>query len=132
MKCPYCNSEKTYKNGSANGVQQYKCTNCGKYFRGSSLSQPSKISKIGMSVKDFREKFDVEYIVDKTLKTLDRSTIYEKSDIYKLTGLRAGYPGLAATLEDKKFQDYRGRVGGKDYFSHPDTIKELIETAILQ
>ena len=134
MECPYCHTESNRRKDT----NRYFCMNpecthqtftVGLKAHSKTITKPT--SKIGMSVKDFRERFDVEYIVDKTLKALDQTIIYEKSDLYKLTGLRAGYPGLAATLEDKKFSEYKGRVGGKDYFSHPDTIKELIETAIL-
>jgi len=33
-KCPKCGSAKTKKNGQRNGVQLYKCTECGYQFRG--------------------------------------------------------------------------------------------------
>jgi uncharacterized C2H2 Zn-finger protein len=139
MRCPRCNNDKIYKDGKdRNGIQKYKCPKCGKYFNENTAgkeSAPNPLpdkSKVGMSLNDFRSKFDVEFIVEKTLSELKKDVIYEKNDVYKLTGLRAGYPGLSATLEDKKFSQYRGRTGGKDYFSHPDTIKQLIEEAILQ
>ena len=137
VKCNYCGSTQVRKKGiTGNGSYRYFCDNpeCEHktFTAGGNVTIKAKKAKIGMSVQDFREKFDVEFIVEKTLAALDREVIYEKSDIYKLTGLRAGFPGLAATLEDKKFQEYKGRVGGRDYFSHPDTIKELTETAILQ
>lgn len=33
-KCPKCKSVKTKKNGQRNSVQLYKCTECGRQFRG--------------------------------------------------------------------------------------------------
>ena len=132
MECPKCKSN-SYKDGTFKGVQKYRCKNpsCKFNFRDTTVVVVKK-TKLGMSLNDFRDKFDVEFIVDKTLKALVPDVVYEKQDIYKLTGLRAGFPGLSATLEDKKFEQYRGRIGGRDYFSHPDTIKELINNAILQ
>jgi hypothetical protein len=139
MRCPKCGSARKYSDGETKkGVKRFRCLDCGKYYNENTAgkeSAPNPLpdkSKVGMSLNDFRSKFDVEFIVEKTLSELKKDVIYEKNDVYKLTGLRAGYPGLSATLEDKKFSQYRGRTGGKDYFSHPDTIKQLIEEAILQ
>jgi insertion element IS1 protein InsB len=32
MECPTCNSEQTCKNGRRNGVQAYRCKQCGRQF----------------------------------------------------------------------------------------------------
>jgi len=141
MKCPRCENDKIYKDGKdTNGTQKYRCPKCGKCFNeNTGLKEgdptepvpPGAASRIGMSLNDFRAKYDVEFIVEKTLRNLKKDVIYEQGDVYKLTGLRAGYPGLKATLEDNKFSQYRGRTGGSNYYSHPDTIKELVNDTIL-
>lgn len=132
MDCPLCGS-KSHKNGFENGIQKYHCTNelCTKRNFTDNTNPLSGVvkSKVGMSLNEFRERHDVDYIVAKTLAKLDRNMIYEKSDICKLTGLRAGYPGLSQTIEDAKA--YYGKVASTLYFSHPDTITELKEQAKL-
>ena len=131
MICPRCNSEKTHKNGKdQKGMQKYKCS-CGYNFDEgiAAKNDPVVKHKIGMSLNDFREKFDVDFIVQKTLSGLDPEIIYEKNDIIKLTGLRPGYPGLSPTIEAAK--DYYGKVGSTMYFSHKDTILNLKNDAKL-
>jgi hypothetical protein len=129
MICSKCQSEKTHKNGkSPQGKQRYKCTACGYNFEDGVAPRLSK-PKVGMSLTEFREKFDVDFIVDDTLNGLDPDIIYEKNDIIKLTGLRPGYPGLSPTIEAAK--DYYGKVGSTMYFSHKDTILKLKNDAKL-
>ena len=130
MTCPKCGSD-AYRNGTdRDGSQKYRCKSCKYNFRDSTSDVPVRsAAKIGMSLNEFREKFDVDYIVEKTLAKLDPNIIYEKNDIYKLTGLRPGYPGLSQTIENQKL--YFGKVGSTMYFSHPDTIKKLKNEAKL-
>jgi len=135
MKCKQCGSERLHKNGTdyRSGVQQYRCADCGSakqpIMEAESDSTPSRKPTIGMTLNDFRSKHDVDFIVKRTLSQLDRNMIYEKSDVVKLTGLRAGYPGLSQTIDDQK--KYYGKVGSNMYFSHPDTITELKDQAKL-
>lgn len=131
MNCTKCNG-KTHRNGieQPSGKQKYHCTECHYNFTTpvNGEVKPTK-SKIGMTLNEFRDKHDVDHIVQKTLDKLNPNTIYEKSDICKLTGLRPGYPGLSQTIEDQK--KYYGKVGSTMYFSHPDTIAELKDQAKL-
>jgi hypothetical protein len=130
MKCKHCDSDNTNKNGHdpENGKQVYKCRDCGKTFRDS--TKPSKAKpKVGMTLDQFRDKHDVEYIITKTLDSLASDLVYEKNDIIKLSGLSHGTPGMTAILESKS--QYYGKIGGKVYFSHPKTIKDLKEQAKL-
>jgi len=127
MKCKDCNSPNVVKNGFINGVQQYKCKDCGSKKKHADV--PEQRPKVGMTLEEFREKHDVDYIVKHTLDKLDPNMIYEKNDIIKLTGLRPGYPGLTPTIENQK--SYYGKVGSMMYFSHPKTIAELKEQAKL-
>jgi DNA-directed RNA polymerase subunit RPC12/RpoP len=128
MKCPNCGSEKLMKNGRyKNGAQQYVCKDCGKNFNENTALKPQPVmekkSQIGMTLEQFRQKHDVDYIVERTLKTLVKDRVYEKTDVIKLTGLRSGYPGLSLALENAT--DYKGKAGGVNYWGHPDTIGQL-------
>lgn len=129
MNCKKCQSDKTHKNGKAkSGKQKYKCE-CGYNFEEDTVPRGGIKHKVGMSLTEFRERHDVDYIVQKTLDGLDPDIIYEKNDICKLTCLRPGYPGLAPTIENQK--KYYGKVGSTMYFSHPDTIAKLKKDAKL-
>jgi len=131
MNCPRCQSSKTHKNGKElSGKQKYFCNECKYNFTEDSVSlSPVPKTKIGMSLDEFRDKHDVEHIVAKTLKKLDKNLIYEKGDLIKLSGLSYGTQGLSAILESQSA--YYGKIGGRVYFSHPDTIKTLKEQAKL-
>jgi DNA-directed RNA polymerase subunit M/transcription elongation factor TFIIS len=140
MDCKRCGSENTYKNGKEkNGDQKYRCAACGYNFTENTVprehyaqtvkNEAPAPRKLGMSIEDFRKKHDVDYIVDTALAKLDRKTIYEKSDVIALTGLRAGYPGLSAALENAT--EYKGRSGGVTYWAHPETVEELKRQAIM-
>jgi len=127
MICPKCNSENTYKNGKASksGNQKHRCNDCGYNFEDGVTYKP----QIGMSLEEFRDKHDVEFIITKTLTKLDKNMVYEKSDLVKMSGLPYSAQGLTAILESKK--EYYGKISGKVYYSHPDTIKMLKEQAKL-
>ena len=133
MECPLCKS-KSHKNGFEKGVQKYYCSNpnCTKRnFTEKDLNGkavPLK-AKIGMTLNEFRDKHDIEHIVNKTLKKLSPNLIYEKNDIVKLAGLGHSAPGLGTVLES--MSEYYGKAGSKIYYSHPDTIRELKEQAKL-
>ena len=130
MNCPHCQSTKLHKNGKErNGRQKFKCTVCDRGFTDPTSDTNITRNKVGISLNEFRSKYDVDFIVKKTLENLDPNMIYEKNDIIKLTGLRAGYPGLSATIEDQK--RYYGKIGSTLYFSHPKTIEDLINQAKL-
>lgn len=126
MECPNCNSQKFHKNGKdpKTGKQKYKCTQCGKEFNEDTAT---KNPKLGMTLDQFKSKHDVDFIIEQTLKKLDANIIYEKADIYKLSGLNASHPGLTAAIEARP--EYYGKISGRLYFSHPDTIAELKRNA---
>ena len=132
MNCPECNSTKINKNGKDRaGVQKYVCTDCGYNYtdlsKGRTYSTPVSKTKIGITLDEFRRKYDVDYIVEQTMAKLDKNTIYEKGDIYKMTGLSPSYSGLSAAIDN--CTDHHGKAGGKVLFSHPETIKTLKENA---
>lgn len=127
VQCKHCNSTNlVFKDRKMN---RYKCKDCGRTFiDDGEKTEPTK-PKVGMTLSEFRGRFDVDFIVKRTLDTLEKNMIYEKTDIIKMTGLRAGFPGLSQTIDDQK--KYYGKVASTMYFSHPDTIAALKEQAKL-
>lgn len=127
MNCTYCNSEKTSKNGKepSTGKQRYKCTDCGRQF--TPEGEPTSKPKIGMTLEEFKKRYDLEYKVKTALESLDKGMIYEKADVCQLAGVSVSAPGINNIMD--KFGEYQGRAGGKVLFSHPSTIKTLIESA---
>ena len=129
MKCPKCGSTEHFKDGKepGTGFQRYRCKQCNRYYNENSALKSETImekkSTIGMTLDQFREKHDVDYIVEKTLKGLSKGMIYEKTDVVKLSGLRSGYPGLSMALESAT--EFKGKAGGVSYWGHPDTISNL-------
>ena len=135
--CPKCGS-KAAKNGFRNGRQQYNCTNkeCGHFFREGIISKSiSKLNKttMGISTEDFRKKHDVVYILSLVFKEkIEDDTLYEKSDILKMSGLSAGYPGISTVLDSEHFKKFRGRAGSIDYWAKVDLIEKLKEEGIMR
>jgi len=121
MKCPKCKSEKVHKNGRRENKQQYRCTDCGSYFFEVDGEVKMKTPGIGTPLDKWKEKYDVDFIVEKVMNGLDPDMMYEKTDIYKLTGLTPSFPGLSPAID--AYVSHFGKVGGKQHFSHPDTIK---------
>jgi len=139
-----------YRNGfDAEGSQQWRCKNkecrfCyregqktividGKVVDVENLppppppSPPKSKPKIGITLSEFRDKYDIEHIVQKTMAKLDRRIIYEKSDICKLAGLSPGTPGLGPVIES--MGEFQGKAGGRVLYGHPETINMLKEEA---
>lgn len=132
MICKKCNSERVGihdKHYTKNKVRM-KCADC-KHTWSEEKTTPEiqDNPKVGMSLDEFRDKHDVEFIIGKTLEKLDRDMIYEKNDLVKMSGLPYGAQGLSTILESKS--TYYGKISGKVYYSHPDTIKMLKDQAKL-
>jgi len=128
MECTKCGSTKVgiHDRNASKSTMRMKCRDCGDTWTVPKTDPVKKDHpKVGMSLDQFRAKHDTEFIVDKTLKTLDRKLIYEKADVIKLSKLSHGTQGITAILESKS--EYYGKVGGRQYFSHPDTIADLKE-----
>jgi len=139
MICKYCNSSNTRKNGTGifkrTGIryQKIKCKDCGKESN-QSFDQIETIKpqqKIGMSLNEFRQKHDINFILKNVLKNLTGELVYEKDDIVKMCKLRPGYPGLNMVLESNEFEIYRGRIAGKIYWAAPKIIEELKSQGLL-
>ena len=120
MECPKCGSEKVGNHDlhySKNKIR-VKCRNCGETWSIPKTEEP--VSGIGTPLDEWKDKYDVDHIVKKVMDNLDPNMMYEKSDIYKLSGLTASYPGLSAAIDS--YSSHYGKAGGKQFFSHPDTI----------
>jgi len=130
MKCPRCGSEEKFKNGKEkhSGIQKYKCKQCGSEYNentgAKTIIPMEKKSTVGMTIEQFRQKHDVNYIVKKTLKTLPTKLLLSRTEVIKLTGLRNGYPGLRDALDNA--DEYRLKIDGTEYFATPETIKEAL------
>jgi hypothetical protein len=140
MKCKYCGSENLVKNGtmkrpSGATYQKTICRDCGRapIFRiDNQTPKDMNKPKIGLSIDEFRQRHDLNFIVKNVLENLEGDKVYEKADIVRLCNLRAGYPGLNDVLEqNKEFEVYRGKVAGKFYWGKPDVIKELKDEVLL-
>lgn len=127
LKCSHCGGE-AILDKYYNGKPYVKCKVCGKYGY-SSDEQP--VNTIGISLDEFRKKNDVKYIITTVLKGLSPDMMYEKADIYRIAGLRPGFPGVQTILESKEVADYTGKVNSSVWFGHPKTIKELKNQGIL-
>ena len=75
MKCPKCGSTEYFKDGKEPGtvMQRFKCKDCGRAYNENTALKSETImekkSTVGMTIEQFRQKHDVNYIVKKTLKT---------------------------------------------------------------
>ena len=135
MECLKCKG-KTHKNGFevGNGLQKYKCVDCGYNFNeGQTEPQVTEKPQVGMSLGEFKSKYDTDFIVNdrlgKVIRQLSKNMIYEKADIVKLAGLPASYPGFKDVLDS--FHENQGRTNSKIFYSHSDTIAELKRQAKL-
>ena len=130
MKCPQCGSEQYHKDGKEPGtvMQRFKCKDCGRAYNENTALKSETImekkSTVGMTIEQFRQKHDVNYIVKKTLKTLPTKLLLSRTEVIKLTGLRNGYPGLRDALDNA--DEYRLKIDGTEYFATPETIKEAL------
>lgn len=137
MNCKSCGSSHVMKNGKdrTKKFQKYVCMDCKRNFNvplSGEVSTSPMTLKVGISINEFRQRHDLNFIVGKVLQNLEPDKIYEKSDIVKLCNLRPGYPGLNDVLESNSdFQKYRGRIAGKYYWGTPDVIKSFVNEGIL-
>lgn len=127
IECNKCGSVNYMKYGKVRGRQRYKCNDCKhEFLSNSQVKNEPMVNKIGITLNEFRERHDLNFIVSKAFQQLDKNHLYEKADITKLCNLRPGYPGLNDVLEQNKdFARFRGKVAGKNYWGHPEVIQQL-------
>ncbi len=131
IKCPKCGSTEVSKNGSKNGIQEYKCRDCGKYFSEGSVKPKSK-KMGGISVEQFRKKHDVVFILSQVMEKFEEGLLYEKSDVIRMANLSPGYPGIGTVLESEDFKKFSGKAGATMYWAKAELITKLTEEGIMR
>lgn len=118
------------KNGERR--QKYKCSKCGyetKNIEETEIKEPAeKIA--GITEEQFRAKFDLNFIVGKKCKELQKGIYLSMSEFIKLCGITPG-SGYRQVLEHPDFDSYRGRIRGEIYWSHPESITKMKTEGIL-
>jgi len=135
MICKRCEGHMV-KNGTymKNGErrQKYKCSKCGyetKNIEETEIKEPAeKIA--GITEEQFRAKFDLNFIVGKKCKELQKGIYLSMSEFIKLCGITPG-SGYRQVLEHPDFDSYRGRIRGEIYWSHPESITKMKTEGIL-
>ena len=134
MNCPRCKSVKVYKNGMRRNQQQYKCKDCGMFFRspieGIDVIKPNK-HKMGISKEDFRKKHDIHFRLTQVLGQFEDDIFYEKADLLKMAGMPLSQTGVNTVLESDTFKDYTGKAGGKTYYAKFELIEEMKKEGLL-
>jgi hypothetical protein len=87
---------------------------------------------MGVSISEFRKRYDVQHILLEVMQSLTEDTLYEKSDVIKMSGLRPGYPGMSTVLESEEFKKYHGRADSKDWYAQPELIAQLKDEGMLR
>ena len=84
----------------------------------------------GISIRDFRLKNDVRFMVSEGIKKLTKDKLFLTVDFINLCGI----PPNVSTRRIEEFSEYdnyHGRCSGKVYWSHPDTINQFKNEHIL-
>ena len=136
MICKRCESQMV-KNGTymKNGErkQKYKCSKCGyetKLGDTVEVAQRPAEKIAGITEEQFRAKFDLNFIVGKKCKELQKGIYLSMSEFIKLCGITPG-SGYRQVLEHPDFDSYRGRIRGDIYWSHPESISKMKTEGIL-
>lgn len=118
------------KNGERK--QKYKCSKCGYETKQGEIIEPivSEQKIAGITEEQFRAKFDLNFIVSKKCKELQKGIYLSMSEFIKLCGITPG-SGYRQVLEHPDFDNYRGRIRGDIYWSHPESITKMKTEGIL-
>jgi hypothetical protein len=119
------------KNGERR--QKYKCSKCGYETKlGDTVEMAQKPAEkiAGITEEQFRAKFDLNFIVGKKCKELQKGIYLSMSEFIKLCGITPG-SGYRQVLEHPDFDSYRGRIRGEIYWSHPESITKMKTEGIL-
>ena len=141
--CPGC-GKPAQKNGiEKNGKQKWACkrADCGyggfyedytiSSLTNKGVSKPIESTpKTGLSEQQLRAKHDMTYIVKQAVAQLKKGVFLTDSEFIQKSGLKAS-AGYRQVLDHPDFDNYKGRAGGKIYWSHPDSIKKMIEDSVL-
>lgn len=136
MNCKRCGSSMN-KNGTVgkNGarIQKYKCKKCGYEMRELNevlvMEEPAQ-KQSGLTEEQFRAKFDLTFIVKKKCLDLQKGIFLSMGEFIKTCGIMPG-SGYRQILDHPDFENYRGRVRGDTYWSHPESISKMKTEGIL-
>jgi len=96
-------------------------------------TQETPAQNHAMTKDELRRQHDVKTIVMEALKDLPyrkEGVIYTEAEFIRLSGL-SGKSGYRPVLESAATSEYRGKAGGKTYWAHPQTIRELKMEGVL-
>ena len=137
MDCKRCgglmNKNGTFlKNGERR--QKYKCSKCGYEIRQMDevleIAEEPVQKSAGLTEEQFRAKFDLTFIVKKKCLELQKGIFLTMGEFIKLCGITPG-SGYRQVLEHPDFDNYRGRIRGDIYWSHPESITKMKTEGIL-
>jgi hypothetical protein len=135
--CPKC-GRPAQKNGfGRTGKQEWACmrVDC-KYGnitpnkKEPRMSDNGDGSTLGLSESQLRAKHDMAYIVKQAVAQLKKGVYLSDSEFIQKSGLKAS-AGYRQVLDHPDFDQYKGRAGGKIYWSHPESIKKMINDGVL-
>jgi len=89
----------------------------------------SNQQKIGMSEEELRNRYDVRVIVQQAIDKLQQGIYLEEPEFIRMH-LR-GLTNFRHIIDHPDMVKYKGRVGGKTYWSHPSSILKMKEEGIL-
>jgi len=137
MICKRCGN-KMSKNGTflkdGERKQKYRCGKCHYETKQKDEvinTESAEVPKVsGITEEQFRAKFDLNFIVGKKCKELQRGVFLSMSEFIRYCGITPGN-GYRQVLEHPDFDTYRGRVRGDIYWSHPESITKMKTEGIL-
>lgn len=131
MKCKYCGSEHTIKNGGekrSSGVYQaYKCKDCN---RRTFILVTEKQISMGLTETEIRAKHDDAFKIRKAAEQLKGDLFFPEYDFLKMCGLSSG--GYRHLIDNGQFDQFRGRAGNITYWSNPESILKLKNEGVLK
>lgn len=154
VPCVRCGSSNVILNGHSRiGFRRYRCKDCRKeydlnpnskfwglmspYLNGEifdkneqqNIMQKEKHLVGGISGEELCSMYDVRHKIEQFLQSIPLKTFFVESDVIINAGLKGmAYRGI---LDGNDFKDYKGKAGGKVYWGHPESIKEMKEKAVL-
>ena len=92
------------------------------------VKKPSVMGK-GISSMELRAKYDTKYIVHTKVRKLEKDVFLTDSEFRIFCNFTGGYKD---TVENSQFSKYRGKAGSVIYWSHPESIKQMVDEGVLK
>lgn len=97
------------------------------------VEETSSLDVIGnpLTETELRQKYDLRFIIQKKVTTIETGVFYSEADFIRLCGIRP-QGGYRAILDHPSFHKYHGKApGGVVYWGHPDSIQKMKNETIL-